>query len=200
MDGWHDEAESIVMAWYAGARGGDAAASLLFGDANFSGRLPITFARSDDDLPAFDNTSLTVSYAGLHGYQYALEGQTEPLYPFGYGRSYTTFEWSLEEVTADDEALRARVRVSNTGARAGVETVQLYVAPPNGAPRALRAFAQREVMPGASEEIDLVVPLRDLRVWTPSGWTLLEGDYTVYAAPDAHAAGSEVSLRLPGAP
>ena len=200
MDGWHDEAESIVMAWYAGARGGDAAASLLFGDANFSGRLPITFARSDDDLPAFDNTSLTVSYAGLHGYQYALEGQTEPLYPFGFGRSYTTFEWSLEEVTADDEALRARVRVSNTGARAGVETVQLYVAPPNGAPHALRAFAQREVMPGASEEIDLVVPLRDLRVWTPSGWALLEGDYTVYAAPDAHAAGSEVSLRLPGAP
>jgi len=114
---------AIVQAWYPGEAGGQAVADVLFGDYNPAGRLPVTVPRSLDQLPAFED--------------YAMAGRTyrfladEPLYRFGYGLSYTTFEYSdlrlSKERIAADESVTVTARVENTGRRAGEEVVQLYV-------------------------------------------------------------------------
>jgi len=116
---------AIVMAWYPGQRGGNAVADVLFGDVNPSGRLPVTFYKENEKLPAFDD--------------YDMQGRTyryftgQPLYPFGHGLSYTRFEYSnlkLDRASvAADGTLQASLTVKNVGSRAGDEVVQLYVAP-----------------------------------------------------------------------
>ncbi len=113
------KAHAIIDAWYPGAQGGLAVAELLAGVYSPSGRLPVTFYRADDELPAFTD--------------YAMEGRTyrylrtEPLWPFGYGLSYTAFAYSGESLDAEcDSAYRVSVRVKNTGDRAGQEKVQIY--------------------------------------------------------------------------
>ena len=116
---------AIVMAWYPGQRGGNAVADVLFGDVNPSGRLPVTFYKENEKLPAFDD--------------YDMQGRTyryftgQPLYPFGHGLSYTRFEYSnlkLDRASvAADGTLQASLTVKNVSSRAGDEVVQLYVAP-----------------------------------------------------------------------
>jgi beta-glucosidase len=116
---------AILMAWYPGQRGGNAVADVLFGDVNPSGRLPVTFYKENEKLPAFDD--------------YAMQGRTyryftgQPLYPFGHGLSYTKFEYSnlkLDRVNvAPDGTIQASLTVKNVGSRPGEEVVQLYVAP-----------------------------------------------------------------------
>jgi beta-glucosidase len=116
---------AILMAWYPGQRGGNAVADVLFGDVNPSGRLPVTFYKENEKLPAFDD--------------YAMQGRTyryftgQPLYPFGHGLSYTKFEYSnlkLDRASvAPDGTIQASLTVKNVGSRAGEEVVQLYVAP-----------------------------------------------------------------------
>jgi beta-glucosidase len=114
---------AIIEAWYPGQAGGQAIADVLFGDFNPGGRLPVTFYRSVDDLPPFDD--------------YRMEGHTyryfrgEPLFPFGHGLSYTSFTytdmWLSSENLKPGDSLTVRVKVTNTGKRAGNEVVQLYV-------------------------------------------------------------------------
>ena len=118
---------AIVEAWYPGEAGGMALADVLFGDYNPGGRLPVTFYKSLDDLPPFDDYNVKGhTYRYFHG---------EPLYPFGFGLSYTRFRYS--DLTIDPEAAKAgqpikvRVKVRNAGDRAGDEVVQLYIS--NGA-------------------------------------------------------------------
>ncbi|HEY5756410.1 MAG TPA: glycoside hydrolase family 3 C-terminal domain-containing protein, partial [Steroidobacter sp.] len=116
---------AILMAWYPGQRGGSAVAGVLFGDVNPSGRLPVTFYKENEKLPAFDD--------------YAMQGRTyryftgQPLYPFGHGLSYTKFEYSNLKLdranVAPDGTIQASLTVKNVGSRAGEEVVQLYVAP-----------------------------------------------------------------------
>jgi beta-glucosidase len=116
---------AILMAWYPGQRGGNAVADVLFGDVNPSGRLPVTFYKENEKLPAFDD--------------YAMQGRTyryftgQPLYPFGHGLSYTKFEYSNLKLdranVAPDGTIQASLTVKNVGSRPGEEVVQLYVAP-----------------------------------------------------------------------
>jgi beta-glucosidase len=117
-----DHVPAIVEAWYPGEAGGTALADVLFGDYNPGGRLPVTFYKSVDDLPPFDDYQL----AG-HTYRYF---GGEPLYPFGYGLSYTTFAYSNLKLSAPNatpgETMSISVAVANTGTRAGDEVVQLY--------------------------------------------------------------------------
>ncbi len=144
---------AIVEAWYPGQAGGQALADVLFGDYNPGGRLPVTFYRSADDLPPFED--------------YAMEGRTyryfrgEPLFPFGYGLSYTTFDFSdLQVLPAQierDGQVEVRARVTNTGARAGDEVVQLYLRHPDAAvPRPiqeLKGFRRVHLEPGESKTV-----------------------------------------------
>jgi beta-glucosidase len=112
------QANAVVHAWYPGQDGGIALAEILFGDHNPSGRLPVTFVRSDEDLPPFEDYAMRG-----RTYRYL---ETEPMYPFGYGLSYTAFDYADFTVQEQAEGLQLAVTVTNSGARAGDEIVQIY--------------------------------------------------------------------------
>lgn len=144
---------AILVAWYPGQRGGNAVADVLFGDANPAGRLPVTFYKADEKLPAFDD--------------YAMKGRTyryfdgEPLFPFGHGLSYTNFAYSALRLDHSDagpkEQVRVSLKVKNTGQRAGEEVVQLYLHPlkpqRERALKDLRGFERLSLQPGEEREV-----------------------------------------------
>ena len=152
------------LAWYPGQRGGSAVGDVLFGHKNPAGRLPVTFYKGTEKLPAFDD--------------YAMQGRTyryfegQPLYPFGHGLSYTRFGYS--GLTLDhgrgtpDQPVQVKVTVRNEGKRAGEEVVQLYLKPKQkGAERAikeLRGFQRVALEPGEQRVLSFsFTPLKDLR-------------------------------------
>jgi beta-glucosidase len=170
---------AILDAWYPGEEGGTAVAETLSGKNNPAGRLPVTFYTGVDQLPPFED--------------YAMKGRTyryfqgTPLYPFGYGLSYTTFSYShlmlpTGEVAAG-QPMTAQVTVTNTGNRAGDEVVQLYLSFPDvkGAPiRALRGLRRVHLEPGQSEKVQLELSPRDLSMVSEAGEIVIaEGKYTV---------------------
>ena len=139
---WEDQnIPGIINAWYGGQSAGTAVADVLFGDYNPAGRLPVTFYRNDSDLPpfsAYDMTGRTYRYF-----------QGEALYPFGYGLSFTTFEYSDLAVTENvtkNNMVKVSFRVRNTGPVDGEEVIQLYVSHPGVQGRApLRAFGVHDL-------------------------------------------------------
>jgi beta-glucosidase len=139
---------AIMVAWYPGQRGGNAVADVLFGNTNPSGRLPVTFYKGDEKLPAFDDYSMR-----NRTYRY-FEG--EALYPFGHGLSYTQFEYSGFKVERNGDSVTATVTIKNVGKRAADEVAQLYVrevSPPG--PRALkdlRGIQKLTLKPGESQQ------------------------------------------------
>jgi beta-glucosidase len=173
MGGWLEDVEAVLMAWYPGMEGGAALASILFGDVNPSGRLPIVFPAAEGDLPPFDNASLEVEYGYYHGYRYLDENGAAPLFPFGYGLSYTGFAYAnlalASSAITPDATLVATVDVTNTGERAGIETVQLYAHAATSrvdrAARELKAFAQVALEPGETKTVTLEVKADDLAFW-----------------------------------
>jgi beta-glucosidase len=154
---------AILVAWYPGQRGGTAVADVLFGEANPAGRLPVTFYKASEKLPPFDDYD-------MKGRTYRYFGG-EPLYPFGYGLSYTRFEYSDLKLdrssVASDQAVRASVQVKNAGSRAGDEVVQLYThaAKPKQvrALKELRGFERITLKPGETRRVEFTLtPDRDL--------------------------------------
>jgi len=146
---------AIVELWYPGQAGGTALADVLFGDHNPGGRLPVTLYKSVDQLPPFDDYSMKG-----RTYRY-FEG--EPLYPFGYGLSYTTFAYSNLEVPAEAHVgtpIKISVNVENTGKRAGDEVVQLYTKHP-GVVRELQGFERVSLNPGERRTVDFTVTRAD---------------------------------------
>jgi len=169
---------AIIDAWYPGEEGGTAVAQTLSGSNNPSGRLPVTFYTGIDQLPPFDD--------------YAMKGRTyryfegTPLYPFGYGLSYTTFSYSGLNVPASVAAgspLVAEVTVTNTGSKAGDEVAQLYLNFPKvpGAPlKALRGFQRVHLEPGASQKVSFELKPRDMSIVTAAGEPVVaEGAYSI---------------------
>jgi beta-glucosidase len=155
---------AILVSWYPGQRGGNAVADVLFGDANPSGRLPVTFYKDSERLPPFDDYDMKG-----RTYRY-FEG--EPLYPFGHGLSYTHFEYSDLKVETG-ETVQAAVTIKNTGSRAGDELVQLYVRQVDPKqPRALqdlRGVARVSLKPGESRRVPFtIVPKNDLKRYEPA--------------------------------
>lgn len=142
--------EAILQAWYPGQMGGTAIADVLFGDVNPSGKLPLTFYRSVDQLPDFEDYDM----AG-HTYRYFTG---DPLYEFGYGLSYTTFEYGRAKIRKD----RIIIPVKNTGTVEGTEVVQLYLRKPDDAQgplKTLRGFQRVTVAPGKTVKVE--IPLND---------------------------------------
>jgi beta-glucosidase len=173
---WEQEnLPAIMQAWYPGQAAGTAIADALFGDYNPAGRLPVTFYKSVDQLPPFDD--------------YVMEGKTyryfedEVLYPFGYGLSYTTFEYgeiNLEsnEITVDDDVV-VSVNIENNGDMAGEEVVQLYVKsnlPQKGRPiKELKGFERISLQAGESKEVTFILTSDEL-----SFWDVENDDYKVF--------------------
>ena len=174
-----DHANAILDAFYPGEEGGAAVAETLSGRNNPAGRLPVTFYTSVDQLPAFEDY-------GMKGRTYRYF-QGKPLYPFGYGLSYTTFSYSglklpPKPIKAGDP-LTADVTVTNTGKLAGDEVVQLYLSFPdvNGAPlRALRGFQRIHLEPGKSQPVHFELKQRDLSMVTDDGKPIIAaGHYKI---------------------
>jgi beta-glucosidase len=175
----NQHANAILEAWYPGEEGGAAVAETLSGKNNPAGRLPVTFYTGVDQLPNFEDYGMANrTYRYFSG---------KPLYPFGYGLSYTQFNYSdlrvPQQAIAAGQSVEADVTVTNTGKLAGDEVVQLYLNFPevNGAPRvALRGFERIHLEAGASQQLHFELKPRDLGVVTEDGNPIIaQGDYTV---------------------
>jgi beta-glucosidase len=181
-------AAAVLQAWYPGAQGGRAIARALFGECNPQGKLPVTFYHSDEDLPAFTD--------------YAMKGRTyrymekEPLYPFGYGLSYSHFTFRDAKADAAQigpDGVDVRVTVVNDGQYRGRETVEVYVkAERPGTPNAqLKALGKVDLMPGEEKCITLHLPQCAFALCNEEGISeVLPGEYTVWlggSQPDARS-------------
>jgi beta-glucosidase-like glycosyl hydrolase len=172
-------ANAILEAWYSGEEGGAAIAETLSGKNNPGGRLPVTFYTGIDQLPHFEDYSMT-------GRTYRYFKGT-PLYPFGYGLSYTTFSYSELRVPAEPikagDPLSADVMATNTGKLAGDEVAELYLSFPDvkGAPlRALRGFQRVHLEPGKSQTLHFDLKPRDLAMVTEAGEPIIaQGQYKI---------------------
>jgi beta-glucosidase len=165
MSRWIDRVGAVLDAWYPGEEGGDAVADVLFGDADPAGRLPVTFPIAEGQLPlVYDHTP-----TGRGDDYVDLTGQ--PLFPFGYGLSYTTFDYSDLTITPDtigaNGTVLVRCRVKTTGTRAGDDVVQLYlhdllatVARPV---LELRGFERVHLEPGEERDVTFTLRAADLR-------------------------------------
>ena len=167
-----ESCDAILQWWYDGEMGGAALADVLFGDYNPSGRLPVTFYRSTDDLPDFlDYTMKNRTYRYFTG---------EPLFPFGYGLSYTTFQYGRPAYRNG----KVSVSVKNTGVREGLETVQVYVRRPadkEGPLKTLRAYRQVQLKPGEQQTVTITLPRSAFEGWDAQTNTMrvVPGQYEV---------------------
>ncbi len=191
---WLDKVSAVVEAWYAGSKGADAVANILFGDVNPSAKLPLTFPRSEADLPhptllmpppgANSKPSFDVHYdEGLKvGYKW-YDAENKPvLFPFGYGLSYTTYRYSDLTVTPGGQTT-VSFMVKNTGRRAGEEIAQVYAALPAAAgepPKRLVGWGKVKLDSGESREVTVTIDPLYLSVFdeTLNGWKLVPGSYT----------------------
>lgn len=197
---WLEQVPAVLESWYSGQEQGNALTDILFGDITPSGKLPITFPRSDADTPvsSSEQYSSTASVANFSeglfvGYRGYDQLGIEPLFPFGYGLSYTSFAYAqlhVEPETSDGTAsVQVRFRLTNTGARAGTEVAQVYLGLPASTgepPKRLVGWAKVEVIPGESKEVTVTLDpsssSHPLSYWDVArkGWEIANGDYTVY--------------------
>jgi beta-glucosidase len=191
---WVADVPAIVEAWYPGEEDGNALASVLFGDVNPSGKLPVTFPQREDQTP----TSKPERYPGVNGtgvyserleigYRwYDAQGE-EPLFPFGYGLSYTTFGFSrmsvLPQLNGNGHVV-VGFDLTNTGERTGAEVAQVYLADPAAAgepPRQLKGFAKVLLRPGERRHVTITLDPRAFSIWDTAAqrWTTVSGQYQV---------------------
>jgi beta-glucosidase len=191
-EAWREGVPAILMLWYPGMEGGHALADVLLDWVNPSGRLPCIFPRFESDLPYFDKDAEEVEYGLLHGYRLLEKEGAKAAFPFGFGLSYTSFDYSglrleAEEIT-EDGTLRARVEVTNTGLRPGEEVVQLYLGVKESRVerpvKELKAFRRVRLESGQTEHISLEVPARELAYYNEdaSTWVVEPGAYEVTVA------------------
>jgi beta-glucosidase len=194
---WQGDVAAILEAWYPGARGGEGIAAVLFGDVNPSGRLPVTFPASVAQLPRPGLPGAETIEPNFQGYgkpgqtldiDYNIEGAdvgyrwfarkgAKPLYPFGYGLSYTSFERSGLAVTGG-KTPSASFTLRNTGARDGADIGQVYlVETPLGKTRRLVGFSRIDLKPGEARRVEVAIDPRVLADWTSKGWKIAGGTY-----------------------
>ena len=191
---WADKVAAIVYAWLPGQEFGNALADVLLGESEPGGRMPLTIARAPADYPALDTTpdareQLVYAEGVNAGYRHFDAEAIEPQFCFGHGLSYTEFDYESLGLTAEGkvegEPLELRIRIRNTGARAGKEVMQVYVADPeSSAPRPVRelkGFAVVRLAPGESAEIGMALAERDLAFWDTerNAWRVEPGRFEI---------------------
>jgi beta-glucosidase len=205
---WLDQVSGVLEAWYPGARGGEAIANVLFGDVNPSGRLPITFPTGEAQLPRPaipgwglpDKTPFDVDYvegANL-GYRWFEAKGLTPLFPFGYGLSYSSFRYSNLTARGGRNIVVA-FDVTNTSGRAGQDTPQAYAAPPGGTQR-LIGWTKLNLKPGETRRVTITADPRLLAGFDVGtrGWKLARGAYRVTVGASSADLALEGSARLAG--
>lgn len=173
--------DAILQAWYGGESGGQAVADVLFGDYNPSGHLPVTFYKSTQQLPDFSDYSMKG-----RTYRYIKE---DPLFPFGYGLSYTTFNIGegrmSKKVVNKTEGVELTVPIANTGKRKGVEVLQVYIrktSDTDGPNKTLKAFKRVSLMPGQTEMVTVNLSPKSFETFDTlnGGLSVTPGDYEVF--------------------
>jgi beta-glucosidase len=189
---------AILEAWEPGSQGGHAVADILFGDANPGGKLPVTFPRRTGQEPLYYARTTTHSPEGSMMYNPRYwDGPVAPLYPFGFGLSYTTFAISNVKVSAPQvkvgDTLTVTADVANTGAVAGDEVVQLYIHQKAGSDsrpmRELKGFERVTLMPGATRTVTFRLGPDELRYWSTSakGWVQEAEAFDLWVGNDSTA-------------
>ena len=185
---WIDSADAVVELWYAGEKGAQALVETLFGYNNPGGRLPFTWMRHAGQIPLYYNFK-----PSGRGYAYN-DDDGKPLFPFGYGLSYTTFEYGDFEVPAemkpDDDSLKVKVTVKNTGKLRGDEVVQIYVRDNQASVvrpfKELKAFRRVTLEPGECRTVSLSIPRSSFALWDKNmNFTVESGKHTLYLAKNA---------------
>jgi beta-glucosidase len=186
---------AILDAWYPGTEGGNAIANLLFGDANPGGKLPVTWPRDVGQVPIYYAHNLTqIPDAPDTRYW---DGSSAPLYPFGYGLSYTRFKMDGLKTNTNSvksgDSLTVSIDIQNTGAVAGDEVVQLYTHQQSGSAsrpvRELKAFRRVSLKPGEKQTIALKLDTHDLGFWSPQThrWSIEPGSFDLWVGADSTA-------------
>lgn len=188
---------AILNSWYGGEFSGKAIADVLFGNYNPSGRLPVTFYADDKDLPDFEDYDMkNRTYKYFKG---------KPLYPFGFGLSYTTFAYEavkgLKKEYSDTETIQCSVKITNSGELIGDEVAQVYVQYPDGRGlplKELRYFERKEIAPAGSYEMKISIPIQQLEKWdVESGkMTVPKGTYHLFAGGNSMADADKVAFEI----
>ena len=192
---FEDEVAAIVHVWYPGMEGGAAAADVLSGRVNASGKLPFAIPRSLDDLVPFERDADETTYGLLHGQWYLDSEGVKASWPFGWGLSYTSFELRDLEVTHDAEHTTVSVYTANTGDRDGDDIVFIFAGLPDSAHlrplRRLVGFARQTVPAGDEQRVEITVANSSIALWLDGSWVLEPGNYAFTAA---HHAGDPAAL------
>jgi beta-glucosidase len=191
---WLKDVAGLVHCWYLGSESGKALVNVLNGTVCPSGKLPVTFAQKYEDYPyvqygkeAYPGVDREVHYKEdiFVGYRHFSTNNVKPLFPFGYGLSYTTFAYNKPTAQKTGNNINVSVTITNTGKVAGKETAQVYVTmPQTTTPRPvkeLKAFAKTRLLePGESETLNMTIPVDELAVYQEEerGWDIIDGTYT----------------------
>jgi len=201
MDEWIDDVDAVLMCWYGGMEAGNAITDVLFGDADASGRLPLTFPRKLEDSPAH-NTGSQRNYPGNEekkvfyeegvfvGYRWFDEKNIEPLFPFGFGLSYSKFDIGPVKLEKDtlhgpEDTLRVEVDVANIGDRAGSEVIQIYVQDVESSverpPKELVGFEKIWLKPNEKKTVSVLIKAEDLSFYdtTTHDWKIENGEFNL---------------------
>jgi beta-glucosidase len=189
------KAKTIVWSWFNGSEGGNALADVLLGDVNPSGKLPWTLPKKLEDSPAHatnsfpGDTSVRYEEGILVGYRWFDTKNVEPLYPFGYGLSYTEFKLSNLNMSSDNytknDTIKLSVNIKNTGKYDGKEVIQVYVSKPDSkvkrANKELKGFAKVEVKKGETLKANIEIPVKELAFYNVESktWEVEDGEYMI---------------------
>ncbi|WP_430392117.1 beta-glucosidase [Dyella sp. 20L07] len=206
---WLDQVGAVLETWYPGGDGGTAIANVISGKVNPSGRLPLSWPRDVSQLPRAEipaaaggtpPESVDYNIEGADvGYRWFQSRGLKPLFPFGYGLSYTSFQHGPLKVTTHDGKLQATVEVSNTGSRAGADVAQVYVQVPGAKAKRLAGYAKVFLKPGEHRELSIALEPRLLADFDTAkhGWAVRGGEYTVVEGRSSEDLGTPVSVQLP---
>jgi beta-glucosidase len=206
---WLSQVAGVIDAWYPGQASGTSLASVLFGQTDPGGHLPVTFPASLSQMPAsstaqFPGNGSQVQYSeGIDvGYRWYDANSVTPLFPFGFGLSYTTFSFSNLQVSPSSvngtDDVQVSATVTNTGSRAGSDVAQLYLGDPSGAgepPRQLAGFQRVSLGAGQSAQVSFTITPQQESWWDDpaNGWTQTEGTYNIYVGDSSDPSGLPLS-------
>ncbi|SFC69819.1 beta-glucosidase [Zunongwangia mangrovi] len=212
IDEISEKSSALVWSWFNGSEGGNALADVLLGEVNPSGKLPWTMPKKLEDSPAHATNSFpgdkTVSYDEgiLVGYRWFDTKDIAPLYPFGYGLSYTDFAISEAKTNkktfTDNDTIKLNLKVSNIGEFEGKEVIQVYASKPNSkverADKELKAFKKIEVNTGESVSVDIELPIKELAYYKVSSkqWVVEPGTYQLKLGNSSRNIMSELEIQI----
>lgn len=209
---WASRVPAILEAWYPGTKGGAAIARVLAGRVNPSGHLPVTFYSSEAQLPRpvrpggnseMDQFTLPYSEGAAVGYKWVDRNNLQPLFPFGHGLSYTSFEYGpVSAAPSSSGGLRVQFNLRNSGRREGMAVGQVYASPASGgweAPKRLVGFAKVDLAPGAVRKVTVDVDPRLLATFDEAGhaWRIAPGSYSLMVGASSRDLRSNTTVTLP---